>query len=127
MSLAVVPDLLPRLLARVMDRHGVEQAFLFSGGGEQFHAGRHPVLEAELELLQSAFDLIDSVDQKRSKPYVAHDAKRRFSVSAAAEPTNLYLVCLNLGPDREAAEERLAAMQQDIVRDLAASARLPRH
>jgi len=118
MPVTVVSELLPRLLARVTERHGVEHAFLFSGEGQRFHAGRHPVLEAELELLQAAFDLIDSVEEKKPKPYITHVPKRRFSVAAAADPTNLYLVCLNLGPDREAAEQRLSAVQMDIIQNL---------
>jgi len=113
-------ELIPKLLARIMQRHGVDQAFLFSGGGEHFYAGRHPVLEAELALLQAAFDLLETLDRTKVKPFVAHDPKRRFSVAAMSETSDFYLVCLNLGPDPDAAKQRILAFKDDVLPDLPA-------
>lgn len=102
-----------RILASARIRFGGSQAFFFNGDGEPFWAARIPVTEAEVALFAEAIDLIQALEARTPKPFIGHDQDGRFSVLGFSEQSNLYLACLNSGPDRVAAEQRLLALRDE--------------
>jgi len=93
----------------------VTQAFLFDGAGGSFWPAYAPISPEELVLLEEAIELTIELEQELKKPFIGHDPNRRFSITAMSEESNLYLVCLNLDPKREAAEVALVDMRAALV------------
>ncbi len=103
-----------RVLHHLLSRHTAEQVYLFGPAGEPFWCARTPLTPADLRLLEDALGLIGSLENARPKPFIGHDAAGRFSVAALATDSDLYVVCVNHGPDRLAAEARVALMRDEL-------------
>ena len=103
------------LLAQLQRRHGGEQIFLFGASGDPFWAARTPVEEAEIEELNQALTLLQQLEEKRPKPFFAYTPKRDLLVAALDSTVDLYIVVLAAGPDREAAEARVALIREELA------------
>jgi hypothetical protein len=111
-----------RILNTILARHGGQQVFLFGPAGEPFWCARHPFPHSDLGILSEAVDLIERKAANSPKPFLGHDSAGRFTVAALGGDSDLYLVAVNEGPDRIAAEARVAKIRSDLV-DKVASVR----
>ena len=110
-------------LGGILARHPVSQAFVFHGDGEPFWAARVPPTRDELAALNEAITFIDRLEGSRPTPFIGHDPSWRFTVAALEDDSNLYIVCIGLGADPLAAEERVAIIRAELLPDDVAGVR----
>ena len=114
MDKASIEALAERVLRDVLKRHAAEQLFLFGPSGDPFWCARKPIRGNELFYLEQALGLIQAVEATKPKPFIDHDSAGRFSVAALGDDSDLYVVCVNPTPDRQAAEARVVELRDDL-------------
>jgi hypothetical protein len=110
---SLTDEFLTGLLSRLLARYGGSQVLLFGAAGEPFWAAR-ALTKPELLLLDDALALIESLETDHLKPFVGHDARRRFVVAALDAAEDLYVVVFSDDPDRMAADARVVALRDDL-------------
>ncbi|HCF57015.1 MAG TPA: hypothetical protein DFS52_03335 [Myxococcales bacterium] len=115
MDKASVEALVERVLRDVLKRQAAEQLFLFGPSGEPFWCARKPIHRDEMFVLEQALALIQAVETTKPKPFIDHDSAGRYSVAALGGDSDLYVVCVNPLPDRQAAEARVVHLR-DVLR-----------
>ncbi len=104
-----------RVLHTLLARHRAVQVFLFGPSGSPFWCARSPLTSEDMHILEIALDLIERLEADKPKPFIGHDAAGRFSVAALGRDSDLFVVCVNHGLDRAAAEARVALVRDELL------------